>query len=334
MSTSTKCQHCGGGVTDAFLCRQCVETLRTELTELPWWLNRLTETALGQTRMSDNAGRRSARRKDLDGDAELASCIEALPGDDDLDKARRKREKAALAHALATGGIHARASELLSEIADGLSFWCRALCEARGLDYRPPRPTCSLGANHARWLARHVDAIAASNDAGDIAADILGRDRKRASLIDQIVRVINRPYRWWQLGACPTPIRLEGPAQDGRLHPNAPCATELRAREDAREIRCPDCHNLHNVHRLLWSRKSEAEAEPMTERQLVRYNRELPPEFQVPPRTLQHWLVTKRLIPCDDLDGDPLYSWIDVRLLVVRRPQVAVTGAAAHQARQ
>ena len=48
----------------------------------------------------------------LDGDAELASCIEQLPSDDDLDKARRKRQQLAR-HALATGGINARASELL-----------------------------------------------------------------------------------------------------------------------------------------------------------------------------------------------------------------------------
>lgn len=331
---STTCRRCKGAVLDAFLCAECTTDLRDTLAELPWWLDRLTETALGQTRMGDNAGRKSARRKDLDGDAELAACIEVLPGDDDLDKARRKRQQAALAHALATGGINARASELLAEIADSLAYWCRSLCETRGLTYTPQPTGRALGVNHARWLARNVDAIAASEDAADITADILGRDRARHGLIAQIERAVNRPWRWWPLGACPTPIRLEGPAQDGRLHPSARCATELRAREDAREIRCPECHHLHNVHRLLWSRKSEAESEPMTERELVRYNRELPPEFQVPPRTLQHWLVTGRLCACGEADGDPLYSWIDVRLLVVRRPQAAVTGAAAHRIRQ
>jgi hypothetical protein len=329
----TDCRHCRASVTDAFLCNRCRDTLRTELAALPWWLDRLTETALGQTRMSDNAGRKSAPRKDLDGDAELASCIEHLPEDDDLDKARAKRQKLAQAHALATGGVNHKASELLAEIDDGLAFWCRVLCEQRGLIYTPSHSGRALGVNHAQWLAVHVDSIAASEDAGDIAADILGRDRKRRGISDQIGSVVNRPWRWWQLGQCPTPIRVEGPAQAGRPHPTVPCAAELRAREDATRIRCPQCRIVHNVHRLLWARKSEAEAEPMTRKQLTRYNRELPAEFQVAQRTLEHWLTTGRLCPCREVDGDPLYSWIDVRLLAIRRPQVAATGAAAHKER-
>ncbi len=330
----TDCRHCRASVTDAFLCNRCRDTLRTELAALPWWLERLTETALGQTRMSDNAGRKSAPRKDLDGDAELAACIEALPSGDDLQKARIARQKLALAHALATGGVNYRASELLAEIADGLAFWCRVLCEARGRVYAPTRSTRALGVNHAQWLAAHVEAIGQSEDAADIAADILGRDKARRSLIRQIEWVVNRPMRWWQLGACPTPIRVEGPAQAGRPHPTIACGVELRAREGATRVRCPGCRTVHNVHRLLWSRKSEAEAEPMTARQLTRYNRELPPEFQVPPRTLQHWLATGRLCACGENAGDPLYSWIDVRLLVVARPQSADTGATAHRSKR
>lgn len=328
----SECSRCKGAVVDAFICRSCQLELVETLRELPYWLETLTETALGLTRMSDNAGRKSAARRDLDGDRELAACIEPLPSGDDLQKARIARQKQSLAHALATGGVNARASELLAEIADGLVFWCRVLCEQRGLDYTPPPTGRALGVNHAQWLAHHVDSIAASQDAGDIAADILGRDKRRRSIIDQIQAVINRPWRWWQLGQCPTPIRVEGPPRAGHPRPTIPCNADLSAREDATRIRCPECHALHNVHRLLWSRKSEAEAEPMTERQLVRYNRELPPEFQVPPRTLAHWLVTGRLCACGELDGDPLYSWLDVRLLqVVRKPQKAVTGAAAHR---
>ena len=326
---SAKCAVCQAP-SDLFLCNNHTKELHLALSDLGWWLERLTETALGQTRMSDNAGRRSAPRRDLDGDRELAACIEPLPPDDDLQKARSARQKAALAHALATGGINARASELLAEISDSLAFWARVLCEQRGLDYAPRPSSRALGVNHAQWLAAHVGAIAASEDAGDITADILGRDRKRRSMIEQIQSVINRPWRFWQLGDCPTPIRVEGPPRQGHPRPTIPCGAALRAREDATRIRCPQCHALHNVHRLLWARKSEAEAEPMTQRQLVRYNRDLPPEFQVPPRTLAHWLATGRLLACGEDDGDPLYSWIDVRLLVVRKPQTAATGAAAH----
>lgn len=326
----TECQHCKAEVADAFLCGNCrTDTLET-LTELPWWLARLTETALGHTRMADTGGRKSAARRDLDGDAELAACIEALPDCDDLDKARRARQKAALAHALATGGINARASDLLAEIDDTLGYWCRVLCEERGIDYHPDRAG-TAGANHARWLAAHADTIALSADASDITADILGRDKRRRGLIDQIEHVINRRWRWWPLGECPTPVRVEGPAPVGRPRPTTDCGVQLRAREDATTIRCPGCRTLHHVHRLLWARKSQAEAEPMTARQLTRYNHDLPPEFQVPPRTLRHWLATGRLCPCAELAGDPLYSWVDVRLLMLRKPQTMTTGAAARR---
>ena len=205
--------------------------------------------------MSDNAGRKSAPRKDLDGDAELASCIEQLPSDDDLDKARRKRQQLALAHALATGGINARASELLAEIADSLSFWCRVLCEQRGIDYHPRPSGRALGVNHAQWLAAHIDSIAACGDAADITADILGRDRKRRGMIEQIQQVVNRPRRWWQLGDCPTPIRVEGPPRQGTSAAHHPVRRRTAGPEDATRIRCPDCRALHNVHRLLWARK-------------------------------------------------------------------------------
>ena len=64
----------------------------------------------------------------------------------------------------------------------------------------------------------------------------------------------------------------------------------------------------------------------MTQRQLVRYNRDLPPEFQVPPRTLAHWLATGRLLACGEDDGDPLYSWIDVRVAGGAQTTDAATG--------
>jgi hypothetical protein len=277
------------------------------LTELPGWQERLTEAALGQTRMSDNAGRKSARRRDIDGDAELASCIESLPVDDDLDKARRLREKAALAHALSTGGIDARASELLAEIADSLLSWCRTLCEARGLVYAPGSSR-TLGAQHARWLRRHIDSITASEDAGDIAADLLGRDKKRRGVIDQIERAVNRPLRYWPLGQCPAET------DDG------PCEAELpRVPEHTEDVKCRDCGTRHVVSRVLLIRKHEREGKPQKRRELVRYNTDLPPEFQIPPRTLRHWLANGTLTPCGWDGEDPLYSWMDVRLLMLDR---------------
>lgn len=292
------CGRCGAKAHNAYLCSRCITTAQTTLADLPWWLARLTETATGQTRMADNGGRRSARRKDLDGEKPLAHCIELLPNEDTLDKARKAREKAALAHALATGGVNARASELLAQIADSLAYWCRVLCEQRGLDYTPsPLPT--HGANHANWLRTNIGAIAAYEDAADILGDI-------ETHLEDIVKVVNRPIRWWHLGECPG------------WRDDKPCQTELRVPEGSEEVHCRKCATRHTVHLLLLARKSEAETQPMTRRQLTRYNRELPPEFQVPPRTLQHWLQTGRLCACSEMAGDPLYSWVDVRLLMLR----------------
>lgn len=302
----TECQRCDAKAHNAFLCGRCETHLRQVLKDMPWWLDRLTEAALGQTRMTDNGGRRSARRKDLDGDAELAACIEPLPPGDDLDKARRERQKAALAHALATGGINARASELLSEIADSLRYWVKELCDARGVAYTrsPLARTTALGSEYATWLRVNVAAISASECAGDIAGDIDGH-------LEDLLRVINRPMRWWALGDCPGWIDKAPDREEG------PCGSALRVPENTAETRCRKCGTTHNVQLLLLARKHEAEGTPKTRRELVRYNRELPPEFQVPPRTLRQWLNTGLLQACADNDGDPLYSWMDVRLLML-----------------
>lgn len=308
----TECRQCGAKSNNAFLCGRCTDKLRDILAAMPWWLDRLTETAIGQTRMSDNAGRKSAARRDLDGDAELAACIEMLPArEEDLEKARRMREKAALAHALATGGINAKASELLATIADSLGYWTRVLCEQRGADVPTLPAGPAKGASLAAWLAINSAAIALSEDAADIAGDIAGH-------MDDIIKTINRPQRWWALGECPTQI-------DDREE----CGTELRAPAETEEVQCRKCGTRHNVHRLLLARKADAEKNLMTRRQLIRYNRELPAEFQVAPRTLRHWLQTGRLCACsgDDDDDDPLYSWVDVQMLVLAKPQILPTGA-------
>jgi len=299
----TDCRKCGAKAPNAFLCPRCVGSLRDQLSELPWWLERLTETALGMTRMSDNGGRRSARRKDLDGDKELAACIECLPPNktDDLEKARREREQHALAHALASGRINAKASMLLGEIADGLGFWCRVIGEARGLAYQPLQSGRSLGANHAQWLTIHVDAIALSEEADDICGDV-------ERWAEEITTVINRPVRYWPLGQCPAET------SDG------PCEAELpRVPEHTEEVRCRSCGSIHSVARVLVIRKHEREGQPQKRKELVRYNSDLPAEFQVPPRTLRHWLTTGTLEPCGYDGEDPLYSWVDVRLLALDR---------------
>ena len=320
------CQRCGGHA-QTYLCARCEKTIAQVLADLPWWLDRLTETAVGQTRMSDNGGRRSARRTDLDGEKTLAACIEELPPGDDLDKARKARERHALAVALASGGCNARASELLAEIDDSLGYWMRTLCEDRGLEVPNLPAGRSLGRGKARWLRKHLSAIVTSPSAGDIAMDI-------ETHLEDIVEAVNRPRHILFLGLCPT-------WDDDR---NTTCGRRLRAAQEAIEVHCRACAATHNVNRLLMGQLSDAEREPMQFDELVRINNCLPEGYGVPARTLRFWRQTKALRPRGWLRADghrgitrhspddvPLYSWADVKRLRDARRQEKATGASAHR---
>jgi len=257
----------------------------------------LYETATGQTRMSDNGGRRSARRKDLDGEKLLAECIEQLPRMTDLEKARAAREKAVLASALASGGVNARASELLATVADGLAYWVRVLCEERGVDYSPVQvPSTAYGARYAAWLAVYVAAIAASPDAGDITTDIEGWR-------DDIETAVNRPVRQKYLGPCPT--QLDG--ED--------CGLELTAPPEAIETYCRRCKTTHNVNRVSMVILASGRLRELPWERILDFNRKVPREFQVPPRTLRWWRQSDRIKPFRMCDGVPLYRWADVETL-------------------
>ena len=265
--------------------------------------------------MSDNGGRRSARRNGLDGDAILASCIELLPPGDDLDKARREREKVALRHALATGGVNARASELLGEITDSVAYWCRVIADERGIAYKPwrirNRPSAP-GQNHAEWLRAHLHSIAASESAADIAGDVEGHT-------EDIIKIVNRPIRFWYLGVCPT--------WDDKH--NRFCGMHLRAPEHSIETYCPRCHVTHNVNRLFLERMDEVERDRRTFDELNKFNKELPVEYQVSPRTLRHWRQSGALKVRGYKEAEPLYSWADVKRLQLNKPQRCRTGRAA-----
>ena len=327
----TECQRCAAKSPNAFLCQRCERTIAQVLADLPWWLNRLVETATGQTRMADTGGRRSARRKDLDGETPLAECIEKFPDDTetDLAKARAARAKAALAHALAAGRVNAKASELLGAIDDSLRYWVKELCDARGVAYArsPLARATAPGSEYATWLRVHITAVSASEFAGDIAMDIETHH-------DDIVEAVNRPRHVLFLGLCPT--------WDDDRH--STCGRRLRAPQDAIEVHCRRCNHTHNVNRLLMGQLSDAEREPLPFDELVRINNCLPEGYGIPPRTLRFWRQTETLKPRGWLRADghrgitrhhpddvPLYSWADVRKLRDSRPQKTATGASAHR---
>ncbi|SHY43817.1 hypothetical protein [Mycobacteroides abscessus] len=129
----TKCKRCDRA-TELFVCKACVSELRDRLRALPWWLDRLTETAVGQARLSPSG--RGGRRRVLHGDDTLVSHVEPFPRDKDsapTERDRQERYQAALWHALALGRANGHASDELDRIGNALSTTIRDMCETRGL---------------------------------------------------------------------------------------------------------------------------------------------------------------------------------------------------------
>lgn len=319
--TNTKCQHCGGAA-QLFLCGKCTDTLRAEIRKLPELLAHLTEAAVGQTRMGDTGGRKSARKTTL----QIAKSLGTITGTGDHDdqQARSARE-AMLRRALSAGGCNADASGLLGRIADELASWCRLLCDDRGITYIPPMlgpwrdahgdiHTPSYGESHVRFLLANAAAIAQSDYAGDIYGDICGRDHKRRGYVCDIEEAIDRPTRWISLGTCHAPVRVEGPNVKGLPHPTAECGAKLRADSDQTRVRCPKCRELHAVARLRMIQMSDADAQPLTWELLCKANKGQEPGFRVHWRTLYRWRDDGRLMPATiDADGNPLYLWADLQ---------------------
>lgn len=320
---SATCQSCKGRA-QLFLCRNCINSLREMLEEYPWWINRLIEAAVGQVRLGDG-GKRQVRT--MHGDDELASHIESLPGcscedECDCDRviARAKRQRSALAHALALGRVNASASELHDDARNTLGTWIRHLSESRGIRLvdrwfmGPLRPNEERGPGYtavgfAKWLHAHVSAIANDEAAGE-CVDELSDLRKR------IERAVNRPQPRKFLGKCPT--------WDDETR--TVCGRELSAPAEAIEIRCKNCQTTHNCNRLQLLLVSDQEREKVTMARVRQLNRNLPPEYRIPERTMRRWIAEGRLKPRGYLrpdgsrgvakhsdDDEPLYLWADVR---------------------
>lgn len=71
-----QCQSCAGRA-QLYLCGTCQSKLRTTLDELPWWLEALSDAAVGHVRLGDSGGGRSTARREpfKGGDEALAKCM-------------------------------------------------------------------------------------------------------------------------------------------------------------------------------------------------------------------------------------------------------------------
>lgn len=329
----TECRRCERKA-QLFICTTCIDHLRSQLRDLPWWLDRLTETALGQVRLSDG-GRRSTRRNVLHGDDTLASHIEPLRAckcdgecECDLKKARRMRGYDALNHTLAAGRVNARASRQYDKIQNSLSTTIRDMCETRGMILVAPsligplraheiRGPGSTAAGMARWLAKHVHAIA-SQDGAEVFCDEMS-DATKA-----IERIVNRPPPHRSLGPCitdPAPDDvLDKRREDGDYQTR--CNMELTAGHKAKSVTCPQCKATHeDVEAVVSQNFKEMGGMNFTIRQLV--DVVLPKlDEPVPQRTLERWVKCGWLeVRGNDESGVNMVRLNDVRDLRDSRPR-------------
>lgn len=189
VTNAPKCQRCERDSPNGYLCPHCANHLRETLRELPWWLDRLLESAVGQVRLGDGGKRAHdpglVKYTGQHGDERLS---------DDLAQGEITAAKLA-----ATGRANAASSTLYRQAHGTLATWIRDLCESRGVTMwrrerwhgtssarccRPSATRSDQGRHADRhhrnphsmalWLAQHVSTIVLREAAGELAGDIDG----------------------------------------------------------------------------------------------------------------------------------------------------------------
>lgn len=293
----SKCQVCDGR-SQLFICTTHLGVLQTTLQEMPWWIERLTESALGQVRLGDG-GRRGTRSHELD----------EYTGPNDTDNAARLDHdihagKFTVDKVLGSARINSKASRLLDELENELGTWVRHLCETRGIEV----PKLSVKAC-AQWLRKHANAIAADESAGEFYKSCV-------DLTDRIRHVVNRPEPPRFCGPCTTELtveqreKLKSRDEEDRTH----CMVQLYAPRKASKVTCPFCKHEHDVEDLHRALLDEADEYSFTISDLVDHI--LPKlDQQIPRRTLQHWAKTGRLIATGYEATIARYQLAEVRAL-------------------
>lgn len=310
--TTPKCQRCDRESPNAFLCPHCADHLRETLRELPWWLDKLFESAVGQVRLGDG-GRRGTRAAELHGDD--------LVSDHPLTAAK----------AAAMGRANAAASKLYNQAHGTLATWIRDLCESRGATYVAPRElvwnfigpllphqrrqkrpkdpgTIETTGTHTpmtTWLAQHVSAIAMHEAAGECASDI--EDLRLA-----VERAINRREAPMFCGLCPTEVADDHAKDCDKEHPHE-CGTRLEARKKASSVTCPTCKATHDVETLQRKIFEDNADFGYTSGEIHTVMNAM--GMAIGESTLRRWIARRELVPMNWHSGSPKYHLEDVRKL-------------------
>lgn len=340
-----KCQACDGRAT-VFLCGTCTSKLRELLNDMPWWLEVLSDAAVGHVKLGDGGGgRTTARREPFKGeDGVLPDCTcghrEHLGRScfddqtclcDDYQPAMSQAKMRA--QFLAAGGVNARASMRLDKVRNSLTTTVRHLGETRGITFVRPKFIGPLLPGHVRlantipaiskFLADNVNAIACDETAGECLGELQDH-------VAEIEKLINRPVPMQDLGNCPT----------WNEHTRRVCGTELRCREGIVQVTCPNCRKTYNAAWLQLMRIDELNHRPVPWERILKANRACPEGFQVLERTLRRWRKNgpngeppkikirgyrrpdgSRMINRHSEDDEPLYLWSDVTKARSEKPE-------------
>jgi hypothetical protein len=259
----TECTKCQGQAT-LYLCPRCIVELRHQLLGLPTVLTWLHDSAVGDTKMSDNAGRNNRTR---------AETVHYNP----------------------------RARALLDEIYCTLGQWATELARTHKLHISPPvnwlRPPDQYkngSKDYAMFMAGNVTRLAQDPDIAELCTSV-------GSFIRKAVNMINRHIPAQFCGPCPAIVTDHSSCVDcgGRRHD---CATRLMAKRGATEVVCPACGSTHDVAKLLNHLLARAEHFRCTIAEMYVVLRML--DETVPLKTLYRWTYEGRLKPAGYLRAD------------------------------
>lgn len=298
---TVKCGVCAAEAT-LFICNFHIEALHRTLTDMPWWLDRLAETSVGQARLGE-PGRRGHRT----GLEKYADPKPAVDGSDITEGERRLvqdlKDAKLRARLLAQGGVNAHASDLFDEVQNMLGSWVRDVCERRGLDV----PIIGTASGMAVWLRESVSSLASAECAEESYREI-------HNAAERMERAVNKPPEPKTCGPCPTPGEH---TKDGfkLADVREKCGTRLEARPTAAEVRCPTCKQTHNVEVLTDRLLMDMHYMSFTIRELL--DVVLPrADEHIPRRTLYDWAAKGKLKATGEaVDGTPKYMLADVRIL-------------------
>lgn len=306
----SQCQSCTGP-TDLYLCQLCTQELKAQLTSLA--SGPYIPAVKGRTASGGNwhIERRSPGLLDALTDVVLkrtrlgGSGGHRKRGDERPDPFEPDTDKGKQT-------AQGRADVLLMAARNHLSTIIRDMCESRG---GQPRLNGGEPAEMAEWLASNVHAIACDESAGQWRAEV-------DALVRAIVKAIDRPTKIELLGFCGTDL------------PTGPCGTQLRAIEDAIEVRCPKCRTVRRCDIVRRIAQSEARRELIPWSKVLEVNKKQPEGWRVNERTLRHWRSSGALKPfylrpggrhamhkLSDQDV-PHYKWDDIEQLRSKAPRV------------